>query len=155
MDWYNHHHRHSGIDFHTPANIHYGRAATVVNNCSVTLAAGSPTLSLAAHPGQSRTNFTRGLGAFGRFMYGPRARFLTGLVMQDKSIGVLAGARATTDPTAKGGGYYGPAGPSQLTGYPVVVGSNAQSRDRSVQDRLWAASEQATGIAYPLTTTSL
>src|SRR3546814_17530798 len=32
-DWfiahYNHHHRHSGIGLHTPAHVHYGRAAAV------------------------------------------------------------------------------------------------------------------------------
>jgi putative transposase len=27
--WYNHEHRHSGIGFHTPADIHYGRAGLV------------------------------------------------------------------------------------------------------------------------------
>jgi putative transposase len=27
--WYNDEHRHSGIAFHTPADVHYGRAATV------------------------------------------------------------------------------------------------------------------------------
>lgn len=115
-------------------------------------AAGQRTLSIAAHPGQSRTDFTRGLGAFGRFMYGPRMRFLTSLVMQDKSIGMLAGARAASDPDAAGGDYYGPSGPFQLTGYPVKVGSNEQSRDRAAQNRLWTASEQLTGITYPLTT---
>jgi len=26
VDWYNHHHQHSSIGFHTPANIHYGHA---------------------------------------------------------------------------------------------------------------------------------
>ncbi|MGI8697494.1 MAG: transposase, partial [Mycobacteriales bacterium] len=27
--WYNHHHRHSGIGLHTPADVHHGRAADV------------------------------------------------------------------------------------------------------------------------------
>ena len=116
-------------------------------------AAGGSTLSLAAHPGQSRTDFTRDLGALGRFVYGPWARPLTGLIMQDRAIGVLAAARAATDPDATGGDYYGPSGPFQLTGWPVRVGSNQQSRDRAAQDRLWAASEQLTGITYPLRTT--
>lgn len=118
-------------------------------------AAGRTTLSLAAHPGQSRTDFTRDLGSFGRFMYSPRARFLTGLVMQDKAIGVLAGARAATDPAASGGDYLGPSGLMQLTGYPVKVRSNEQSRDRTAQDRLWTASEQLTGITYPFSATSV
>ena len=32
VDWYNHHHQHSGIGFHTPANVHYGHAAGVAGN---------------------------------------------------------------------------------------------------------------------------
>jgi putative transposase len=39
VDWYNHHHQHSGIGFHTPANVHYGHATAVANQRSVTLAA--------------------------------------------------------------------------------------------------------------------
>jgi putative transposase len=29
FSWYNHDHRHSGIGLHTPADVHYGRAATI------------------------------------------------------------------------------------------------------------------------------
>ena len=29
MSWYNEHHRHSGIGYHTPADVHYGRAEKV------------------------------------------------------------------------------------------------------------------------------
>lgn len=39
MDWYNHHHQHSGIGFHTPANVHYGFAAGIAKQRSETLAA--------------------------------------------------------------------------------------------------------------------
>jgi len=39
MDWYNHHHQHSGIGFHTPANVHYGLAGGVARKRSQTLAA--------------------------------------------------------------------------------------------------------------------
>ena len=37
--WYCHHHQHSGIRFHTPANVHYGFAAGVTEQRSQTLAA--------------------------------------------------------------------------------------------------------------------
>lgn len=39
VDWYNHHHQHSGIGFHTPANVHYGIADAVALKRSQTLAA--------------------------------------------------------------------------------------------------------------------
>jgi len=37
IDWFNH--QHSGIGFHTPANVHYGHAAGVARERSATLAA--------------------------------------------------------------------------------------------------------------------
>lgn len=39
VDWYNHHHQHSGIGFHTPADVHYGLADGVAQKRSQTLAA--------------------------------------------------------------------------------------------------------------------
>ena len=39
VHWYNHHHQHTGIGFHTPANVHYGHAASVATERSATLAA--------------------------------------------------------------------------------------------------------------------
>jgi putative transposase len=45
VDWYNH--QHSGIGFHTPANVHYGHASTVAKERSATLAAAR-----ARHPGR-------------------------------------------------------------------------------------------------------
>jgi len=43
--WYNHEHRHSGIGFHTPADVHYGRAHAVHAERAVILDA-----AYAAHP---------------------------------------------------------------------------------------------------------
>ncbi len=39
VDWYNHHHQHSGIGVYTPANLHCGFAAGVAEKRSRTLAA--------------------------------------------------------------------------------------------------------------------
>jgi putative transposase len=39
VDWYNHHHQHSGIGFHTPANVHYGFSDGVAQKRSNTLSA--------------------------------------------------------------------------------------------------------------------
>ena len=38
VDGYNHHHRHTGIGLHTPADVHYGHASTVDANRETTLA---------------------------------------------------------------------------------------------------------------------
>jgi putative transposase len=45
FSWYNDEHRHSGIGFHTPADVHYGRAATVRQQRASVLDA-----AYAAHP---------------------------------------------------------------------------------------------------------
>jgi len=113
-------------------------------------AAGADTLSLAAHPGQSRTEFTRDLNPVLRFLYGPRARRVTGLLMQDKTVGVLGTVRAAVDPGVHGGEYFGPSGPLQLTGHPVSVTSSRRSHDPAALRRLWEESEQLTGVTYPL-----
>jgi len=113
-------------------------------------AAGVGTIAVAAHPGQSRTEFTRDLNPVGRFVYGPRARTLTGWMLQDRAVGVLGEVRAAVDPDVRGGEYYGPSGPLQLTGHPVRVPSNSRSHDAVVQQRLWVESEGLTGVAYDL-----
>lgn len=111
-------------------------------------AAGARTVSVAAHPGQSRTEFTRDLNPVGRLLYSPRLQALTGLMMQDRAIGVLGAVRAAVDPDVQGGEYYGPSGPVQLTGHPVRVESSARSHDVTTQRRLWKASERLTRVEY-------
>jgi putative transposase len=37
FDWYNHEHRHSGIGFYTPADVHYGRAEAVREKRAIVL----------------------------------------------------------------------------------------------------------------------
>ena len=39
VDYYNHHHRHSGIGLHTPADVHYNLAPVTAQQRSQTLAA--------------------------------------------------------------------------------------------------------------------
>jgi hypothetical protein len=65
-------------------------------------------------------------------------------------MGALPTLRAATDPGATGGQYYGPGGVKELRGHPVIVTSNNRSHDTGTQQRLWDASEQSTGVTYPL-----
>ena len=46
--------------------------------------------------------------------------------------------------------YFGPGGIGELRGDPKVVASNDRSRDVAVQKRLWAVSEELTGVVYPM-----
>ncbi|MGP4057038.1 SDR family NAD(P)-dependent oxidoreductase [Mycobacterium sp. 4D054] len=109
-------------------------------------AKGAPTIAVAAHPGISNTELMRHIPGSGL----PGFSKLAGLVTNSPAVGALATLRAATDPGARGGQYYGPSGIRELVGHPVLVSSNAISRDEDVQRRLWTVSEELTGVRYDL-----
>jgi len=113
-------------------------------------AAKAHTIALAAHPGTARTELTRHMSVVSKAAMSPRFATVNSWWVQDAKMGALPTLRAATDPDAIGGTYYGPDGFMQLTGYPVVVASNARSQSTQDQRRLWVESEQLTGITYPL-----
>lgn len=113
-------------------------------------AAGARTIALAAHPGTARTDLTRHLSGVAQAAMSSRFSALNSRWVQDGSMGALPTLRAATDPDAIGGTYYGPDGPMQLTGYPVVVTSSTRSHNKEAQRRLWNESEQLTGVTYPV-----
>jgi hypothetical protein len=49
-----------------------------------------------------------------------------------------------------GGQYYGPRGLFGARGYPELAHSSRRSRDTAVQRRLWAVSEELTGVTFPV-----
>jgi NAD(P)-dependent dehydrogenase (short-subunit alcohol dehydrogenase family) len=104
-------------------------------------AAGDPTIAVAAHPGTSDTALTRHLPVW--MQVGARLS-----PSQDARMGALPTVRAATDPAAAGGDYYGPGGLAELTGPPRLVRSSARSHDDEVARRLWAVSEELTGVSY-------
>jgi hypothetical protein len=65
-------------------------------------------------------------------------------------MGALPSLRAATDPAVVGGQYFGPDGFLQSRGYPKVVASSKKSHDEDMQRRLWAVSEELTGVVYPV-----
>lgn len=71
-------------------------------------------------------------------------------LIQDAAAGALPTLRAATDPGALGGQYYGPDGFAELRGHPKLVSSSAKSHDADVQRRLWAVSEELTGVVFPV-----
>ncbi|HWB66434.1 MAG TPA: oxidoreductase [Mycobacteriales bacterium] len=104
-------------------------------------------ISVAAHPGTAATNLVRGNAAGNRFketflVFGIR------LVGQSADKGALPQLYAATAPDVHGGEYFGPNGPMESFGYPKRVGSNAISRDPETAARLWAVSEELTGVTY-------
>jgi NAD(P)-dependent dehydrogenase (short-subunit alcohol dehydrogenase family) len=109
-------------------------------------AKGVPTTALAAHPGASDTELLRNIPGLIR---GP-FQFLWTRYAQSAEMGALPPLRAATDPRAQSGQYYGPDGRGEQRGHPKVVDSSAQSHDEAVQRRLWSASEELTGVKYPV-----
>lgn len=104
------------------------------------LAPHGTTIAAAAHPGVSDTELTRYLptliGRLGKPFFQPA------------ELGALPTLRAATDPAVQGGQYYGPDGFQEVRGYPKLVASSAQSHDAELQRRLWAVSEELTGVSY-------
>ncbi|OBH09861.1 SDR family NAD(P)-dependent oxidoreductase [Mycobacterium sp. E1747] len=107
---------------------------------------GAPTAALAAHPGGSRTELLRNMPTWIR----PPAQLVWNLWAQSAEMGALPTLRAATDPEARGGQYYGPDRILENHGYPKLVTSSKQSHDKALQRRLWAVSEELTGVTFPL-----
>jgi NAD(P)-dependent dehydrogenase (short-subunit alcohol dehydrogenase family) len=115
-------------------------------------AAGARVSALACHPGVVYTDLFAHRSRLQRFLLSPAMRVINFWAVQDARMGALPALRAATDPSAQGGGYYGPRRYGQrrrfYTGYPVIVNSSARSHDKAGQARLWQVSEQLTGVSY-------
>ncbi len=107
-------------------------------------AAGAKAVALASHPGGSDTELGRHMP--GANLVRPFLRFMT----QSAAMGALPTLRAATDPAALGGEYYGPDGFAETRGHPVAVSSSERSHEVETQQRLWAASEELTGVTFPI-----
>ncbi|MCX6395004.1 MAG: oxidoreductase [Propionibacteriales bacterium] len=111
--------------------------------------AGSRLTSTAAHPGVSSTNlFTSrsGMGANPLLrLVGPA---VLPLVLQSAAAGANPTLYAAT--LAEPGSYTGPQRFGQSRGPIGPARMVEQARDEDLAARLWAISEQATGVAYPL-----
>ena len=105
------------------------------------LSGAGTTIAVAAHPGFAATELMR---------HTPAAAVVTPLFSQDAAMGALPVLRAATDPGVLGGQYYGPGGFLGLRGYPKLAASSRRSHDEAVQRRLWAVSEELTGVTFPV-----
>ncbi len=110
-------------------------------------AAGSPVVSVLAHPGYSDTNLqsTGPTGIMKAFLaVGNR------MLAQSAEQGALPTLYAATAPDVEGGEYYGPDGFREARGRPTQVKVIAEGRDPAVGGRLWQVSEELTGVEYRL-----
>lgn len=109
------------------------------------LASHGTTIAVAAHPGGSNTE----LGRYTPAAVRPLVNVFFSVIAQDAAMGALPTLRAATDPGVLGGQYYGPDGFAETRGYPKLVSSSSKSHDAERQRRLWAVSEELTGVTYP------
>ena len=106
---------------------------------------GADTVSVAAHPGAAKNDLIRNTSGLLKLALLPGV-----LIQQEPAMGALPMLRAATDPDVRGGEYFGPDGAGQIRGYPKVVPSSKRSHSAALQRRLWAASEELTGVFYPI-----
>ncbi|PCE62930.1 oxidoreductase [Sediminicola luteus] len=98
---------------------------------------GVNAISVGAHPGLSATERQQSIGIGG---------WLTKIMAQPVSKGVLPALRAATDPEVKGGAYYGPR--YMICGYPILAGLDKKALDQKKADTLWELSEHLTRTTF-------
>ena len=108
-------------------------------------AAGSPVISVLAHPGYSATNLqTSGPP----FPVSALLRISNALIAQSASKGALPQLYAATAPGVEGGEFIGPDGFREARGTPTEVQPVKRARDEQTARRLWDVSEELTGVRY-------
>ena len=115
-------------------------------------AAGSSVAAVACHPGVVYTDLFANSSRAEQFLLSRSMRVVNFWAVQNARMGALPELRAATDPSARGGEYFGPRRYGLrrrfYTGYPAVVESSARSHDEADQARLWQMSEELTGVSY-------
>jgi NAD(P)-dependent dehydrogenase (short-subunit alcohol dehydrogenase family) len=112
-------------------------------------ASGGSVISVVAHPGYAATN----LQSVGPEMEGSRIGKQTmsvgnRVLAQSAAMGALPEVYAAASLAVRGGDYIGPEGFMGQRGLPKKAKSNARSHDQAVAARLWAVSEELTGVSY-------
>ncbi|MFI0237728.1 hypothetical protein [Streptomyces sp. NPDC016845] len=109
--------------------------------------AGSPVKALVVHPGSAMTGLQRhGTGALSRVVTPIAARLLMG----SAEGAAWPSLYAATIPDVRSGLFIGPAGRDQTSGTPKPAKLPTGADDPAQGRRLWAASEQLTGVPFDL-----
>ncbi|WP_063128468.1 oxidoreductase [Nocardia fusca] len=130
----------------------YGRSKLATTVFGIELdrrlrAAGSPVISVLAHPGLTRTNLTprawEHRGRLGRLIAWGGL-----LATQSVEQGALPQLRAATEPDVQGGQFLGPSRLWETRGQVAEVRAGREAADPAIGKRLWAASEKLTGVSF-------
>ena len=118
-------------------------------------AAGLDVISVGAHPGFASTNLQiSGPRSGGTSLMAHGMGFATRIFAQPASYGALPQLYAATAQGVHGGEYFGPDGPGEMRGHhPKLVQFSAAAHDEAAAARLWAVSEELTGVTFEALTT--
>ena len=98
------------------------------------------TVSIAAHPGLSKTNLDQ---------YFPSLiRPLGSLFLQPAHMGALPVLFAALSKDIKGGEFIGPDGFKQLRGFPIKVEADSNANNIEIAQNLWTVSQELTDVFY-------
>ena len=110
-------------------------------------AAGEHRLSLLAHPGFSVDGLSERRPGINDISRGERLRGgVLALAAQGKHQGAWPTVRATLDPDAESGQFYGPA--RSMSGSPIVMAPVVSSSTPEFGAHLWALAEEHTGVTF-------
>jgi NAD(P)-dependent dehydrogenase (short-subunit alcohol dehydrogenase family) len=109
--------------------------------------AGSAVEANAAHPGYAATNLQ---SHSGNRLMGVLMAIGNRVIAQDDKAGALPTLYAAVA-DIPGNSFAGPGGFMESRGAPKLVGRTSAALDMDVARRLWAVSEQLTGVSFPLT----
>ena len=114
-------------------------------------AADADVESLGCHPGYAATDLQRrGPEMRGSTLRLWAMKLANAVLAQSAERGAWPMLYAATAPEATGGDYVGPGGLMDMRGHPETQRSSDRSYDRETARRLWAVSEELTGVRYDL-----
>jgi NAD(P)-dependent dehydrogenase (short-subunit alcohol dehydrogenase family) len=113
-------------------------------------AAGLDIISAGAHPGFAHTNLqASGPRSGGTSLVARGMGLATRLFAQPARDGALPTLCAATAADVHGGDYFGPDGRGEMRGHhPKLVQFSAAAHDQAAAARLWAVSEELTGVTF-------
>ncbi|MFB9902402.1 oxidoreductase [Allokutzneria oryzae] len=109
--------------------------------------AGSDVLSVAAHPGFTKSELSTNMArARGSRLLERGSELVNRVISQDTATGTLPQLYAATMPDVRGGEYFGPSGVLELFGSPRRARASANARDQVLARRLWVVTAELTGV---------
>jgi NAD(P)-dependent dehydrogenase (short-subunit alcohol dehydrogenase family) len=105
-------------------------------------------IAAAAHPGATDTNLPTSWAADNPRPHWRVIRILNSFIGQKPEMGALPALYAATASDVQGGDYYGPRSLGGIRGYPTKIQSSERSYNTDIATRLWAVSEELTGVQY-------